>query len=171
MRPITLLAAVLLVLFQQEPVVPSSPLAFGVFSAHFAADGIFTLDGQGWPGFRGTWKAQAGEIEIATPDAAGGGDHAGPDRFTIARAHVRFDLVSDACMPRRMILDHSTWRPSGEVVPVPERKIVRTAASARTTLPVPSSGRGSWPSFRGRQASGIAEGMNLPDTWDGAKGD
>jgi outer membrane protein assembly factor BamB len=29
----------------------------------------------------------------------------------------------------------------------------------------------NWPSFRGPQASGIAEGQNLPDRWDGLKGD
>src|SRR5438034_1335591 len=27
-----------------------------------------------------------------------------------------------------------------------------------------------WPSFRGPSASGIAEGINLPDTWNGATG-
>jgi outer membrane protein assembly factor BamB len=30
---------------------------------------------------------------------------------------------------------------------------------------------GDWPSFRGPQASGIAEGQNLPDRWDGVRGD
>ena len=29
---------------------------------------------------------------------------------------------------------------------------------------------GSWPSFRGRDASGVADGQRLPDTWDGATG-
>lgn len=28
----------------------------------------------------------------------------------------------------------------------------------------------NWPSFRGNYASGIADGQNLPDTWDGEKG-
>jgi outer membrane protein assembly factor BamB len=29
---------------------------------------------------------------------------------------------------------------------------------------------GEWPSFRGAAAAGVAEGQNLPDTWDGVKG-
>jgi outer membrane protein assembly factor BamB len=29
----------------------------------------------------------------------------------------------------------------------------------------------NWPSFRGPQASGIAEGQNLPERWDGARGE
>ena len=38
---------------------------------------------------------------------------------------LTFDLVSDACVPRRMILDHSTWRPGGESDPIPERRASR----------------------------------------------
>ncbi|MGA2263168.1 MAG: PQQ-binding-like beta-propeller repeat protein [Acidobacteriota bacterium] len=30
---------------------------------------------------------------------------------------------------------------------------------------------GNWPSFRGPQASGVADGQNLPDQWDGARGE
>jgi outer membrane protein assembly factor BamB len=30
---------------------------------------------------------------------------------------------------------------------------------------------GNWPSFRGTYAAGTADGQNLPDRWDGAKGD
>ncbi|HWS54422.1 MAG TPA: PQQ-binding-like beta-propeller repeat protein, partial [Pyrinomonadaceae bacterium] len=37
--------------------------------------------------------------------------------------------------------------------------------------PKPSAARGSWPSFRGPQASGVAEGQNLPDRWDGKTGE
>jgi outer membrane protein assembly factor BamB len=69
------------------------------------------------------------------------------------------------------MLDHSTWRQPGETVPIPERRIVRTAAPRPAALPNAAADRGSWPSFRGPQASGIAEGMRLPDTWDGAKAD
>jgi outer membrane protein assembly factor BamB len=169
MRSITLLAALLIGGAQPAP-IPASPLVFGAFNARFAADGVFTMQGQGWPAFRGTWKAEGPEIQIVTPDAAGGCDQPGRYRFTIDRAHVTFDVVNDACVPRRMILDHSTWRPSGETVAIPERKIVRTAAPKPAALPAAAPDRGSWPSFRGPRASGIAEGMNLPDTWDGAKG-
>jgi outer membrane protein assembly factor BamB len=48
---------------------------------------------------------------------------------------------------------------------VQERKITRTAG--RLTAPAkPADSRGSWPSFRGPNASGVADGQNLPDTWD-----
>jgi outer membrane protein assembly factor BamB len=30
---------------------------------------------------------------------------------------------------------------------------------------------GNWPSFRGPQASGVADGQNLPDRWDGTRGE
>ncbi|SVD36661.1 uncharacterized protein METZ01_LOCUS389515, partial [marine metagenome] len=30
---------------------------------------------------------------------------------------------------------------------------------------------GDWPSFRGKHASGVADGMKLPDKWDCAKGE
>jgi outer membrane protein assembly factor BamB len=69
-----------------------------------------------------------------------------------------------------MILDRSTWRPAGEKDPIPQRKIVRTAAPKRGALPAAAPAAGSWPSFRGTLARGVADGMRLPDTWDGAKG-
>jgi hypothetical protein len=54
------LAAALLMWGRQAPsFVPqltSGPLKFGVFDARFLADGTFTLEGRGWPAFRGTWK-------------------------------------------------------------------------------------------------------------------
>ena len=71
---------------------------------------------------------------------------------------------------RLMILDRSTWRPAGEADPIPERRLVVTRPAKRLALPRASSPRGSWPSFRGAQASGIAEGQSLPDSWDGPSG-
>jgi outer membrane protein assembly factor BamB len=47
------------------------------------------------------------------------------------------------------------------------RRITRTAEPGRGTLPRPAAATGSWPSFRGPQASGVAEGQRLPDRWDG----
>lgn len=155
---------------QPAPAPPSYPLQFAGFAARFGADGAFTLEGPGWPTFQGTWKADGAEIEVLTPDAAGGCDKPGRYRFRRENTRTTFDLVSDACTPRRMILDRSTWRPTGEKDPIPVRKIVRTAAPRRIALPEAAPDAGSWPSFRGPRASGIAEGMRLPDTWDGAKG-
>jgi outer membrane protein assembly factor BamB len=155
---------------QQATPIPSGPLKFAAFSARFGADGSFAIEGPGWPAFKGTWKRAGGEVELLTPGAAGGCDTTARYRVSVDKGHVTFDLVSDACMPRRMILDRSTWRPSDEVVPVPVRHIVRTPGPARA-IPAATPETGSWPSFRGPRASGIAEGQNLPDRWDGAKGE
>ena len=49
---------------------------------------------------------------------------------------------------------------------------MRTAAGARPPArPDPNTQSGSWPSFRGPQASGVAERQNLPDRWDGKTGE
>src|SRR5262245_4751870 len=46
-----------------------------------------------------------------------------------------------------------------------ERRFIRTAGHL-TALPTPAHSAGNWPSFRGPQASGVADGQHLPDTWD-----
>src|SRR6185436_16546560 len=79
---------------------------------------------------------------------------------------VGFDLVSDDCRPRRMILDRSTWSPASEVTSIPNRKIALTPGEVKRVPRKSSSNKGSWPSFRGNEASGIADGQNLPDRWD-----
>ena len=158
---------------QPAPAMPSEPLKFGGFSARFGGDGVFAIEGTGWPPFKGTWKRDGREIELVSGgDTAGGCDQAARYRVTVDKAsHVTFDLVADACAPRRMIMDRSVWRPSGEAVVVPVRKIVRTAAPARVAIPAAAPDAGSWPSFRGLRASGVADGQNLPDRWDAAKGE
>jgi outer membrane protein assembly factor BamB len=152
------------------PVPPSYPLQFARFAATFGADGAFTIEGPGWPTFKGTWKAQGAEIELLTPDAKPPCAEPGRYRVRTESRRTTFDVVADPCTPRRMILDRSTWRPTGEKDPLPVRKIVRTAGPRRTALPEATPAAGSWPSFRGPGASGIADGMRLPDTWDGARG-
>jgi outer membrane protein assembly factor BamB len=154
------------------PPLPSEPLRFGGFSARFGPDGSFALEGAGWPAFKGTWKRVGDEIEIATGagDAAGGCDKAARYRATVDQAHVTLDLVADPCTPRRMILDRSAWRPADEPVKIPVRNIVRTAAPSAVRIPAAAPDSGSWPSFRGRRASGVADGQNLPDRWDVAAG-
>jgi outer membrane protein assembly factor BamB len=156
----------IVVLAQTPPRLPDYPLQFASFSARFQADGTFTLDGAGWPSFRGTWKPVDGAIEILTPDAPGGCDQPGRYRAETRAAHMTLAVVSDDCRPRRMILDRSTWRRAGEKDPVPERKIVRTVAPRQPSLPVAAPDAGGWPGFRGPGASGVADGMRLPDTWD-----
>src|SRR5688572_6465397 len=46
-----------------------------------------------------------------------------------------------------------------------DRRIVRTAANPLPPLPNPAARTGSWPAFRGNEASGVADGQNLPDSW------
>lgn len=171
-RLLAILAAVSQAAAQQAvPQLPDSPLKFGAFVARFGPDGAFTLEGQGWPAFKGTWKTDGEQIELATAGGPSGCD--GPGRYTLRLegSGLRFDLVTDNCTPRRMIVDRSTWVPVGEAKTIPERRIVRTAAEHRTSLPKAASEKGSWPSFRGPQASGVAEGQKLPDKWDGKTGE
>ena len=161
----------------QAPAIPSTPMTFGVFTATFGANGTFSVKGDGWPALDGTFKTGKFEdgktdtIELLTQDAAGGCDKPARYQYAVDGAHVRFVVVTDTCEARRMILDRSEWRPSAEPERIPVRKIVRTAAPRPTTLPSAAPSAGSWPSFRGPQASGVADGQNLPDRWDVAKGE
>src|SRR5437773_2715005 len=88
--------------------LPSTPLAFGVFTARFGADGSFTLEGEGWGRFRGTWKRDGNAVEIET--TGGEGDCRGAGRYRAFApdtpsngARVAFEVIADACTPRRMI--------------------------------------------------------------------
>jgi outer membrane protein assembly factor BamB len=150
--------------------LPSSQLGFGAFLLRFAPDRTFVLEGQGWPTFKGTWTRDGSHIELRTPGMPDGCDVPGRYDVRIDGKHVTFSVASDACTPRRMILDRSTWRPVDEKAIVPERRIVRTAAAPPPALPAASPDTGSWPSFRGARASGVAENQHLPDRWDGRKG-
>src|SRR6188768_1752238 len=161
--------ACMLALVMQAP-MPTDPIQFAGFSARFAPDGSFELSGAGWPAFRGTWKAVAGEIEIVTPNAPAGCEKPGRYRAQTDNARTTLTAVADDCRERKMILDRSTWRPIGVKDPIPPRTIVRTAPPKTPTLPKAVSGKGSWPSFRGTQARGVGDGTNLPDVWDGEKG-
>jgi outer membrane protein assembly factor BamB len=155
----------------RQPTLPGTPLQYGAFKVRFAPDGVFSLQGQGWPPFSGTWKAEGTEVTLQT--TGGPPECAPPGRYRFAAEGTRLTLtvVKDDCVPRRMILDASTWRPEGEAAPAVERKIVRTGPDRAPALPEPLPARGSWPSFRGPNASGIATGQNLPETWNGKTGE
>ncbi|HJR59074.1 MAG TPA: PQQ-binding-like beta-propeller repeat protein [Vicinamibacterales bacterium] len=60
---------------------------------------------------------------------------------------------------------------SGATPAPADRRIVRTAAKRLAPLGQAPSATGSWPSFRGSGASGIAESQNIPDKWDGRTGE
>ncbi|MEK6322345.1 MAG: PQQ-binding-like beta-propeller repeat protein [Acidobacteriota bacterium] len=156
---------------QTDVKVPSSPLTFGVFVARFDSGGTFTLEGVGWPRLTGNWKSKGDEIELSTTGGPKGCDGPGRYRIRVDGNRVNFDLISDECTVRRMIIDHSTWTPTGEVKTMAPRRIVRTAGERAPSRPDPNTSNGSWPSFRGQQASGIAERQNLPDRWDAKTGE
>jgi outer membrane protein assembly factor BamB len=149
---------------QADVRLPAHPLTFGVFTARFDPAGAFTLEGDRWPTFKGHWKAKGDEVEFTVAEGPKGCEGPGRYRVTTAGARVSFSLVSDECTPRRMILDRSTWAPAGTSKAKPARRITRTAGARPPARPAAS--KGSWPSFRGPAASGVADDQNLPDKWD-----
>jgi outer membrane protein assembly factor BamB len=151
--------------------LPTEPLAFGAFIVRFDPGGTFSLQGKGWPALSGNWKLIGSEIELTMSGGPGGCDGAGRYRLRHDGKRLGFDLVSDECKPRQMILNRSTWAPTSEAKVIPVRRIA-TASSARPPKSAdPKSAAGSWPAFRGFQASGIAESQNLPDTWNAKTGE
>lgn len=151
--------------------VPSRPLKFGAFTARFDPGRTFTLEGDRWPSMSGAWKIKGDEIELLTSGAPRGCEGPGRYRLRVDGERVSFDVVADDCRPRRMILDRSTWSPAGEMKAASARRIVRTGGGRLSTRTAPGPPAGSWPSFRGPQASGVAERQNLPDRWDGKTGE
>ena len=152
--------------FQQPAPIPSGPIAFGAFVGQFGADGTFSIRGQGWPPLTGTWKADGTRIELVLVPPPRDCDAPGRYTFAVTGGLVTFQLISDACSIRRMILDRSSWRPAGDRDVVAARRLVLSPAAAAPPLPRAASVRGSWPSFRGVEASGVADGQHLPDRWD-----
>jgi outer membrane protein assembly factor BamB len=154
-----------------QQALPSTPLHYGFFNITFASDGVLTLEGEGWPTFKGTWKAQNDEVTILTTGGPPACTAAGRYRFRREDAQIFLNLVADDCIPRRMILHDSAWLPQGQKASVAERKIVRTGTVPAPKLPAAAPADGSWPSFRGPNASGVADGQQLPDRWDGKTGE
>lgn len=151
--------------------LPSNPMKFGAFNARFDPAGTFTLEGDRWPKWNGNWKKTDKELELTTIGGSGGCDRAGKYRVNMQGTNISFDLISDECTPRRTILNGSTWRPAGEIVAAARRQITLTASAKPSSGLKPAPVKGSWPSFRGPHASGIAEGQNLPDQWNGKTGE
>jgi outer membrane protein assembly factor BamB len=162
----TLLLAALL-----QPTLPTGPLVIRDFTLQFHQGGAFSLSGEGWPSMAGAWTASGNEVTIQLHDAPNGCGGPGRYTFAIEGAGVNLSLVADDCTPRRMILDRSRWLPRGTTVTIPERRIIRTPGTATGALPRVAASAGDWPSFRGREASGIAEGQRLPDRWNPATGE
>ncbi len=145
-------------------------MRYGVFTVTFSSDGVFLLEGQGWPTFKGVWKAEQDQLTVTTP-AVKDCKSTGRYRFRLDETHLLLALIADECEPRRMILHDSTWIPDGERRVIAERKIIRTGGDSRINLPPAAPSEGSWPSFRGPNASGVSDGQRLPDRWNGTTGE
>ena len=159
---------------KQGAQLPLQPLKFGVFTARFEPTGTLTVEGDRWPKVTGNWKNTGADFELSVgglANAPGGCDGPGKYRATSDGKHVTIALVADDCKVRQMMLDGSQWIPTDEQVVRPVRNFVRTAHARPPTRAKPANAAGSWPSFRGPNASGVAEGQNLPDKWDAKTGE
>lgn len=154
-----------------QPVVPSGPLTMRDFRLQFDPAGTFSLSGAGWPSMSGSWTIAGREITLQNQTGPNGCSGAARYTLSIEGPSVGLDVVEDACKERTMILDRSRWLPPGTVAIAPSRQIVRTAGTAKSPLRVVPASAGDWPSFRGREASGVSEKQNLPDTWNPASGE
>jgi outer membrane protein assembly factor BamB len=150
--------------------LPSGPLVIRDFVLEFNPAGTFSLSGAGWPTMTGTYTVAGADVTLQLVN--GPKDCTGPGRyaFTVAGQQVSFTVAADECTPRKMILDRSHWLPRGVAAPRAERRIVRTAGNAKGALPKPAPSPGAWPSFRGAEAAGTADGQKLPDEWSPATG-
>jgi outer membrane protein assembly factor BamB len=168
------LAAVGVIALSGAPIVPqpasqlpSTPLRYGFFTITFGADGTFAMVGKERGKMKGTWKIENDELVVANPDHPGAGcQEPGRYKYKVDGTRVILTTVADACVPRQMVLRESTWRPEGEADAIPTRPISRSGPERTRDLPVPAPAKGSWPSFRGPSASGVADGQDLPETWN-----
>ena len=164
--------------------MPSGVLEYMTYTARFVSDGRFeitgTIEDMGFR-FDGTWSRTGDRLELrGSLDAAAAKLFAmtgmpaeamvcaGSATYRVGAdsADVTFDAVSDACEPRRLVLDRTRWRPAGTAARPPARNFVATPASPRPRIPAPSPDPRPWPSFRGREASGVSDGHQLPDRWN-----
>jgi len=168
----TTLATAAFLIASLQPGLPTGPLAMRDFRLQFDPAGTFSLTGEGWPAMAGRWTIAGAEITLVNqtgpPNCA-----AVAARYTLSSegGRVGLDAIADDCKVRLMILDRSRWLPPGSATAGPERRIVRTAGTAKTLLRPVTTGSGDWPSFRGREASGVSDKQNLPDTWNPATGE
>jgi outer membrane protein assembly factor BamB len=156
---------------RQRSPLPSQPLRFGFFVLTLGADGSLALEGKEWPAMRGTWKAEGDQLTVTTTGGPPACTQPGRYRYKVEGTRLTTIAIEDGCVPRRMVLGNSTWRPEGEAEQPLARNIVRTGPATAPRLPDPEPVKGAWPSFRGPAASGVAEGLNLPDTWSVRTGD
>ena len=167
---LTLAGSLITVAPSAQQSLPSGPFVIRAFTLRFDPAGTFTLTGEGWPSMDGTWRASGREVSLQLQN--GPKDCAGAGRYTFSvdGSRVTFNVIADTCQPRRMILDSSQWLPPGVQPATEARRIVRGVGVPKSALPRQAQGTGHWPSFRGNEAAGIADGQNLPDEWSPATG-
>ncbi|HEX7333327.1 MAG TPA: PQQ-binding-like beta-propeller repeat protein [Pyrinomonadaceae bacterium] len=151
--------------------LPSHSLTYGVFTGRFDPGGTLSIESDRWPKIGGTWKTNGAGIEFLMTGGPEGCAGPGNYLFETDGKQIKFNLVSDGCKVRQIILDGSIWRPAGTAVPKPVRTITITSKRKPPSRPDPATDKGSWPSFRGPRASGIADGQNLPDQWNPKTGE
>src|SRR5688572_21466043 len=151
--------------------LPSDPLVIRDFTLQFDPAGTFSLTGAGWPSMSGSYTIAGNDVTLVLQKPPKDCGDPGVYKFAVDAPRVSFALVTDTCVPRRMILDRSEWLPKGVTVAIATRSITRLAGTVRGRLPAAAPGSGHWPSFRGPEATGIAERQNLPDRWNPATGE
>jgi outer membrane protein assembly factor BamB len=163
---------------QSTAQLPSTALRFGAFVAKFDPGGTFTLQGKGWPPLNGKWNTNGAVVELTMSGGPGGCDGIGRYEFGVEKSgggnsgdRVSFKLLADDCVVRRMIVDRSVWTPADEARTIPARRITLTPGARLSSSRSLKNTNASWPSFRGPQASGVAEKQNLPDRWDAKTGE
>ncbi len=111
----------------QKFALPDYPLTLGVFVMQFYPGGTFSIEGKGWPTVNGSWKLNGSELELGV--APGGCEVPGRYRLRHEGKGVGFELVSDECRLRKMILNGSTWRSADEPKTTPVRRISHTSTA------------------------------------------
>ncbi len=182
LRP-TLIAALLVVMLpaapdvglsapQQAAPLPAGELAHGMFLGRFSQEkNSVEISGGDFPPLIFSMEIEGSEIRLTSTEAPEGCRGPGRYGFDVEDGVLHLNLISDECGLRRTVLDNSAWRPSDRPYTYPERAIKITTADEQPDLPEATSAEGSWPSFRGPAAAGVAEGMNLPETWNGESGE
>jgi outer membrane protein assembly factor BamB len=170
----------------QDPLIPTGRLVFRSSSLEFQPSGTFLIhsvvEGIGEVRATGAWKSQSGTIELSDHGIVAGAEllkamsvpldgcaAAGQYRFEVHGKQLRLSLVGDTCAPRLLFLDKTRWAPPGEPNLAPPRTVTRTMFDAKVRLPRAADRSGNWPSFRGPEAAGVADGQQLPDVWNGEK--
>ena len=171
-RPVvfTLLTALTVTASATAQTPPATPLHFGFYTIRFEPDGALTIESKERGPLKGTWKAEADVVTITTVGGPPPCQQPGRYRFRIDGKALVTSLLEDECLMRRMVLGSSTWKPAGSENRAP-RKFVHSGPDGAPRLPAAASSKGSWPGFRGPNAAGVADGQNLPDTWNGKTGE